>query len=133
MTLILAICLHRSLTVSPSSLSFLSTQLESLQLAANYAAQSVNARGTVLVVHLHDIPNWAREIALHGVCHGAVDALAVAQVHSRYELQLLPYVFPATDHPEDPENLVEDFSNAVNNIALSSSAGDIVNKVFLIP
>jgi hypothetical protein len=35
-----------------------------------------------------------------------------------------------TDHLEDHESLIEDFSNAANTIALSSSAGDIVNKVF---
>jgi hypothetical protein len=37
------------------------------------------------------------------------------------------------DHPEDHENLVEDFSNAANTIAFSSLAEDIVNKVFLVP
>jgi hypothetical protein len=36
-----------------------------------------------------------------------------------------------TNHPEDHESLVEDFSNAANTIAFSSSAGDIMNKVFL--
>ena len=85
------------------------------------------------MAHLHDIPNHAREIALHGVHHGVAVMLAVGQVRSRYELRLLPHGFLATDHPEDHENLVEDFSNAVNTIALTSLAGDIVNKVFLGP
>jgi hypothetical protein len=98
-----------------------------------YDAQSINVRGAVLVVRLHDVPNHAREINLHGVHHGAAVTLAVAQVHSRYELRLLPHGFPAADHPEDHENLVEDFSNAANTIAFSSLAEDIVNKVFLIP
>ena len=57
--------------------------------------------------------------------------LAVAQVHSGHEVQLLPHGFLATDHPEDHENLIEDFSNAMNTIAFTSSAGDIVSKVFL--
>jgi len=83
--------------------------LESLQSTTNYAAQSVNARGTIPVVCLHDVLNHAREIALHGVRHGATVALAVAQVRSGHELRLIPYGFPATDHPEDHENLVEDF------------------------
>ena len=61
-------------------------QLKSLQLAVDYATQLVNARGAVLEVCLHDIPNHAREIALHGVRHGAAVALAVAQVRSRCEL-----------------------------------------------
>ena len=43
-----------------------------------YAAGFVNARGAVPVVRLHDIPNRVREVTLHGVCHGAVLALAAA-------------------------------------------------------
>ena len=64
----------------------MSTQLESLQLAAGYAAGFDNARGAILVAHLHDILNHVREIALHGVRHGAAVALAVAQVRSGCEL-----------------------------------------------
>jgi hypothetical protein len=86
-------------------------------LAVDYAAQSVNARVAVSVVRLHEVPNHAREIALHGLHHGAAVALAVAQVHSGYELQLLPRGFPVTNRPEDHENLVEDFSNAMNYMA----------------
>jgi hypothetical protein len=82
---------------------------------------------------MQDVPNRAREIALHGVRHGAVVALAMVQVRSRYELQLLPHGFLATNCPKDHESLVEDFSNAANTIAFSSSAKDIVNKVFLGP
>ena len=111
----------------------LSAQLESLQLATDYAAQSVNTRGAVLVVRLHDIPNCAREITLHGVHHGATVALAVAQVRSECELRLLSHGFLATDRPEDHESLIEDFSNIANTIAFSSLAGDIVNKVCLGP
>ena len=102
-------------------------------MAADYAAGFVNARGAVLAVRLHDIPNHAREIALHGVRHGAVVAFAMVHVRSRFELRLLPHGFPATDHPEDHESLIEDFSNTANTIAFSSLAGDIVNKVFLGP
>jgi len=85
------------------------------------------------VVCLHDIPNRAREIALHGVRHGVTVALAVAQVCSGFELGLLPLGFPVTDRPEDHESLIEDFSNAANTIAFSSPTEDIVNKVFLGP
>ena len=111
----------------------MSAQLESLQSATDYAAQSVNDRGAVSVVRLHDIPNHAREISLHGVRHYVAVALAMAQVRSGYELRLLPHGFPATDRPEDHENLVEDFSNATNTTASSSSSEYIVNKVFLGP
>ena len=102
-------------------------------MATDYATQSINARGAVPVVFLHDIPNRAREIALHGVHHGAAVALAMAQVRSGCELRLLPHGFPAADHPKDHESLVEDFSNATNTTTFSSSARDIVNKVFLGP
>ena len=44
-----------------------------------YVVGFINARGTVLVVCLHDIPNRVREVALHGVRHGAATALAAAQ------------------------------------------------------
>jgi hypothetical protein len=60
--------------------------LESLQLAANYTTGFVNARGAVSVAYLHDVPNHVREIALHGVRHGAAVALAMTQVRSGCEL-----------------------------------------------
>ena len=80
----------------------------------------VNARGTVPVVRLHDIPNRVREVALHGIHHGAAMALAAAQARSGHELHLLPHGFLATEHPEDHERLVKDFFNAANSIALAS-------------
>ena len=86
--------------------------------------------GVVLVVLLHDIPNHVREIALHGVRHGAAMALAAAQARSGHELRLLPHGFPTTKHPRDHERLVEDFFDTANSIALATQAEDIVNKVF---
>ena len=59
----------------------------------DHAAGFVNARGTVPVVHLHDIPNHVREVALHGVCHGTATVLAAAQACSGQNLQLLPHGF----------------------------------------
>ena len=85
------------------------------------------------MVRLYDVPNHIKEVALHGVRHGAPMALAAAKARSSHELRLLPHGFPATDHPEDHENLVEDFSNVANTIASSSSAEYIINKVFLGP
>ena len=95
-------------------------QLESLHLAANHATGFVNARGAVPVVRLHDIPNHVREVALHGIHHGAAMALAAAQVNSGHDLWLLPHGAPATGYPRDYECLVEDFSDAANSIALTS-------------
>jgi len=72
------------------------------------------------VVHLYDVPNRVREVALHGVCHGAAMALAIAQARSGHELRLLPHGILATEHPEDHERLVKDFFNTSNSVALAS-------------
>ena len=80
----------------------------------------VNTRGVVPVVRLHDILNHVREVALHGVHHGATMALAAAQVHSSHDLRLLPRGALATGYPRDYEHLVEDFSDVANSVALTS-------------
>ena len=85
-----------------------------------YAVGFVNARGAVPVVRLYDVPNYVREVALHGVRHGAAMALAAAQARSGHELRLLLHGFPATEHPEDHEHLDKDFFNAADSIALAS-------------
>ena len=82
------------------------------------------------MARLHDIPNRIREVALHGVRHGAAKALAAAQVHPSHNLRLLPHGALVTGYPEDYERLVEDFFDAANSVALTSQADDIVNKVF---
>ena len=41
---------------------------------------------SVCVKYTNNIPNHAREIALHGVRHGVAVALAVAQVRSEFKL-----------------------------------------------
>ena len=82
------------------------------------------------MVRLHDILNRVREVALHGVRHGAAMALASTHVHSGHELRFLPHGFPATAHPGDYERLIEDFFSAANSVAFISQADDIVAKVF---
>ena len=94
--------------------------MESLRSATDHATGFVNARGTVLVVRLHDIPNRVREVALHGVRHGATMALAAAQACSGHDLRLLPHGFLATERPGDHERLVDDFFNAANSIAFNT-------------
>ena len=91
----------------------------------------VNDRGAVPVVRLHDIPNRVREVALHGVHHGAAMALAAAQAHSSHNLRLLPHGFPDAAHPGDHERLVEDFFSATNSVAFNTLADDIVRRCFL--
>ena len=63
------------------------------RLAMDHAAGFVNARGTVPVVRLHDIPNHVREVTLHGVRHGAAMALAAAQARSAIIFGFFPMVF----------------------------------------
>ena len=104
--------------------------MESLRSATDHATGFVNARGAVPVVRLHDIPNHVREVALHGIRHGAAMALAAAQVHSGHDLWLLPHGALVTGYPGDYERLVKDFFDTTNSIALTSQADDIVNKVF---
>ena len=115
------------------NLSDLSAQLESLQLAAEYAAGFVNARGVVPIVCLYDIPNCVRDVALHGVRHGAATALAAAQARSGQNLQLLPHGFLDAAYPGEQERLVEDFMSAANSVAFNTLVDDIVGKVFLGP
>ena len=85
------------------------------------------------MVRLHDISNCVREVALHGVRHGAAMALAVAQARSGHNLRLLPHSFPDIAHPGEREHLVEDFSSAANFVAFNTLADGIVSKVFFSP
>ena len=93
----------------------------------------VNARGAVLAIRLHDIPNHVREVALHGVRHGAATTLATAQVRSGHNLQLLPHGFPDVVPPGDHEHLIEEFFSAANSVAFNTLADDVVSKVFSNP
>ena len=99
-------------------------------MAADHATGFVNARGAIPVARLHDIPNRIREVALHGIHHGASMALAAAQVHPSHNLRLLPRGASVTGYPKGYERLVEDFFDAANSVALTSQADDRVNKVF---
>ena len=90
----------------------------------------VNARGTVPVVHLHDIPNCVREVVLHGIRHGAATALATAQAHSGHNLQLLSHGFPDAVPPGDHERLIEEFFSAAHSVAFNTSVDDVVSKLF---
>ena len=82
------------------------------------------------MVRLHNIPNRVREVALHGVRHGAATALAAAQARSGHNLRLLPHGFPDAVHPGDHERLTEDFLSIADFVAFNTLANDIVGKVF---
>jgi len=93
----------------------------------------VNARGAVPVVRLYDVPNRVREVALHGVHHGAAIALAAAQAHCGHNLWLLPHGFPDAVHPGDHERLTEGFLSDADSMAFNTLADDVVGKVFSSP
>ena len=105
-------------------------QLESLQSAANAAADVVNARGSPIDAHRQDIPARVQEIALHGVRHGAAVVLTAVQVQTRDDLHTMEVGFPTDDGPEGHEDLIEDFTAAVEAIVDITPAQDVVNKVF---
>ena len=84
-------------------------RLESLQLAANVAADVINAQGSLIDARLRDIPAHVQEIALHGVRHGASVALTAVQVQTWYELHAMEIGFPMGDGPEEHEDLLEEF------------------------
>ena len=105
-------------------------QLESLQLAANVATNTINARGSPINACLHDILTHVEEIALHDVRHGAAMALTEAQVQTGYELHAMDAGFPSGDGPEEHEDVLEEFVMAAEAIVYIASAQDVVNKVF---
>ena len=104
--------------------------MESLQLAANAAVDAVNARGSLINARFHDVPARVREIALHGVRHGAAVALTTAQIQTGYELHAMETGFPSGDGPEEHEDLLEEFVMAAEAIVDITSAQDVVNMVF---
>ena len=105
-------------------------QLESLQLAANTAADAVNARGSPIDARLQDITICVQEIALHGIHHGASVALTAPQVQTGYELHAMETSFPMGDSPEEHEDLLKEFVVVAESIVDITSAQDVVNKVF---
>ena len=105
-------------------------QLESLQLVTNMAVDAINARGSLINARLNDVPSHVQEIALHGVRHGAVVALTVAQVQTGYERHTMETGFPMGDGPEEHEELIEEFIDAAEAIGDITSAQDVINNVF---
>ena len=80
------------------------------------AVDAINARGSPIDARLQDIPVRVQEIALHGVCHGAVVALTTVQVQTRYELHAMETSFPMGDGPKEHEDLLKEFVMAAEAI-----------------
>jgi len=67
--------------------------LESLQSSIEHAVGFINARGAVLVVRLYDVPNHVREVALHGVHHGAAMHWLLRKLTLATSFGFFPMVF----------------------------------------
>ena len=72
-------------------------------------------------------------MATHGVRYGAGAALDAAQLHSGHELHHLEPTFLDTNQLEDQKDLIGDFTDAAEAIAVTIHAQDVVNNVFLGP
>ena len=105
-------------------------QLENLQLVANTATTTVNARGPLLNNRLQDFPMHIQEIALHGIHHGTTMALAVAQVQTEHDLRTMELGFPMANDPGTHDDLIEDFEDTTSAIMDIASVQDVVNRVF---
>ena len=106
---------------------------ETLQCAALGTVAAINARGVSHEDRRQDIPIHAREVATHGVRYGASATLTAAQLCSGHELHHLEPGFMNTDRLEDQEDLIGDFTDAAEAIAVTIHAQDVVNNVFLGP
>ena len=56
--------------------------------------------------------------------------LTTAQVQTEHDLHAMEVGFPIGDGPEGHEDLIEEFTVAVEAIVGITSAQDVVNKVF---
>lgn len=110
--------------------SALTVRLEDLQLAANVAMVAVNARGSLLVDGLCDVPVCAQEVALHGDCRGATVALAAAHVQTGHTLAAMNPSFPTGECPEAYEDLIKELEDVAAEIVDIMPAQNVVNKVF---
>jgi hypothetical protein len=99
---------------------------EILQWVAHGAVAAINARGVSLENRLQDIPVHAREVATHGVRYGAGTALAAMQLCLGYKLRHLEPSFPNIDRLKDQEDLIGDFTDATEAIAVIIHAEDVV-------
>ena len=86
-------------------------------MVVNDATSTLNAQGDTLAACLQDIPVRTREVALHGVRHGATVALAIAQMRSGHDLHQLQPSYLVGENPDDYQELVEDFEGATEAVA----------------
>ena len=69
-------------------------------------------------------------MATHGIRYGAGAALTVAQLCLEHELHHLEPGFLDTNRLEDQEDLIGDFTDAAEPIAVIIYGEDVVNNIF---
>ena len=106
---------------------------ETLQCATLGVVAVANARGVSLEDCLQDILVRAREVATHGIRYSAGAAFATVQLRSGHKLCHLESGFLNIDRLEDQEDLIGDFTDAVEAITVTIHAQDVVNNIFLGP
>lgn len=80
---------------------------------------------------LQDVPNRVREIASHGIRHGAATALATVQTRYGRDLYHLQPVIPeGEDAIRDFNDLLDYLGGAVEAIAEEISSDAVTFKVF---
>ena len=79
----------------------------------------MNARGDTVAARMQDICNRIREVAGHGVRHGAAVALATAQFENDHDLlQVEPFYFPlGSENWWAFEELADDMEMAASAIS----------------
>lgn len=112
-----------------SSFVDLSKYLDRLALAANYTAGFVNARGTIPIIKLYDVPNRVREVAAHGAHRGVAIALAAAHIQSERDLCHVPTNF-FPKRSGEYERLIEGYFNMLSPTHFSTLSEDIISRVF---
>ena len=92
----------------------------------------MNARGDTVAARLQDIPNGIREVAGHGVRHGAVVGLATAQFQSGHDfLQVEPVHLPlGSEDWWTFEELADDMEMAAATISEEVSIEAVIGNVF---
>lgn len=109
----------------------MTAQMDNLRVIANNAAASVNARGEALEFHLQDIPIHAREIALHGIRHGAAHALTATHLQSGQDLRAIEPGYLVVENPDAHEDLIEEFADHAAAIVDITPPKNTLKHVFL--
>ena len=92
----------------------------------------MNARGDTIAARLQDIPNLIREVAGHGVRHGAAVALATAQFENDHDLlQIEPFHFLlGSEDWWNFEELADDMEMAAAAISEDVNIEAVIGNVF---